>query len=167
MRAKRILAAGLLLATLSGCAGNRNTITTTYQDGRVEVREMSDDGVYYQEAAKALGAVEASVCSNCTPGELIALRSYRAIEVVSGKAFVDRGMNGYELTAKVSGDIKDGLPAIGLLSATRYLAKRPNSVQFNGDGNSYIASEVFGNQNTATIPAFSPPSTTTITNPAP
>lgn len=162
---KRTMVIIVALAMLAACV--QNTVTTSYPDGRVVVQEISDDGIYYQEAARALGVAEKSVCEKCTPGELIALRSYRAIEIISGKAFVDRGMNGYELTAKVSGDLVDVAPTLGLIGAVRYLSKRPSTIAFNGDGNAYVASDIMGSQNAVNIPAFSPPTTTTtITNPA-
>ena len=162
---KRLAVLLVALVLLSGCiTSTTNTRTTQYLDGRVITEEISDDGVYYQEASKFLGAGSSAItCPTCTPGELVAMEAFRTIRVVMGGGFPARGMNGFELAAKVSGDIREGLPAIGLLSAVRYLAKRPNSVQFNGDGNAYNVVDTVGTGNTATIPLFSPPTTTTTT----
>jgi len=154
------------LLLLGGCVltGGNNARTTQHLDGRIVTEEMSDDAIYYQEASKFLGAGSvATNCPTCTPGELVAMEAFRTIRVVMGGGFPARGMNGFELAAKVSGDIKEGLPAIGLISAVRYLAKRPNSVEFNGDGNAYNVVDTVGSSNSTTIPMFSPPTTTTTT----
>ena len=96
---------------LTGCGlvtGPANTITTQHLDGRVVVEEMSDDAVYYQQAARYAEARGKAVdCPGCTAEQRVIVALAAAL---TDKGYVPRGMNGYELAAKVSSDVVSVAP---------------------------------------------------------
>ena len=160
-------------AWLSGAGENKVTTTTIYRQDKtvdrvVVAQELSNDAVYYQEAGKVLASSGgASECKDCTPGEKVALEAFSAIKVVSGKAFVDRGMSGVEALASVGNNVVNHSP-YGIFGFMAYeYAKRPG-VNMSGDNAVYAPFEnhqTGSDGSSVTIPyRYDSPDTTTITD---
>lgn len=143
----------LAALTLSGCVnlfGASNTITTTQVlDPNTQqvievitVEELSDDALYYKTAKEVMLKDATSSCSpNCAPGEAGIIEMSRTLRYVMGKGFVERGMNGYELTRDLGTAAISAAPlGVGMY----YLGKvssKPSSVNFNGSDNEYNYTE--------------------------
>lgn len=169
-RLTAILSLFSTLLTIYGCGG-KSIITQYDTSGRVtSVEKLTVDGsnakaqqAVMMELARpiqceSLGTDSAVACTAINMGRMIA---------AAGGAFeIKRGMNDNETIIATAREIKEGLPIIGLIGSVRYLSKRPNSVQFNGDGNAYLTADPVGQGNTITAPLFSPPTTTTTYPPA-
>jgi len=137
-----------LVMMLAGCAGTNQVTTETFFDERGEpyktvvTQKLSDDGMYYQEAARAVSAGAAGTCApNCAPGELASIEAFRTIRALTGGAFVERGMSGVEAATSVAGAIISQSPAYMLGLGLYKALDRPASVNLNGDGNMYSPAE--------------------------
>jgi hypothetical protein len=162
---QRIIGALLLPFLLAGCGG-KSTITNYDKDGLVtSVEELTIDGAHAKaQQAVMLELAKPIPCEKLETDSAVACTAInmgRMIAAAGGAFEVKRGMNDNEAFVGTVKEIKESLPAVGLLSGVRYLAKRPNSVQFNGDGNAYLSSDPVGQGNVLTAPLFSPPTTIT------
>jgi len=165
-----LVAMAALLTTLTGCArlgGDLNTITTYDRDGRVvAVQTMSDDAVYYDRIANGRTKVDCAGMSFEQCGLLVAIGGLADV----AKGYPARGLNGYELAAKVSGDIVSAVP-YGAIGFVAYEAlKRPGTVNVSGENAVYSTNEThltgndLGDGNGVNIPNDSPPTTIDITD---
>jgi hypothetical protein len=162
-----IFLAVLSAIIFSGCGltGNMNTVTTYDADGRVvDVQEMSDDAVYYDRITKNRTAV------NCTAG--MTFEQCGLLVAIGGlvdvaKGYPARGMNGFELAAKVSGDIVSAVP-YGAIGFVAYEAlKRPGTVNVSGESTystneTHLTGNEMGDGNGIEVPNQSPTTTTTV-----
>lgn len=160
------LIAVLMLTGCAGLTGSQNTITSYDQNGLVtSVQEMSDDAVYYNSIAAGKTKVDCAGYTFEQCGLLVAIGGL--VDVAKG--YPARGMNGYELAAKISGDVVSAVP-YGAIGFVAYEAlKRPATVNVSGENSVYSTNEThltgndMGDGNSVDIPNDSPP-TTTITD---
>ena len=136
------------LFLLSGCFSTNTRTTTTHLkpdgvtiDKIVIEEELSDDALYYQEAGKAIVGKRANSSTVTDPTAQTAIAALDTIQALSGKRFVDRGMNGYEMTRELGGDVVKQTPAIAMGVGLYKLADTPSSIEINGDGNRYDPNE--------------------------
>ena len=166
-----IVATLLCVLMLAGCVelGSMNTLTSYGPDGRVvAVNEMSDDAVYYDRLAAGKTKVDCAGYTFEQCGLLVAIGGL--VDVAKG--YPARGMNGYELAAKISGDVVAAVP-YGAIGFVAYEAlKRPGTVNVSGESvystnETHLTGNDMGDGNGITIPNDSPPTTTTTTVPVP
>lgn len=168
MRIKKMISpVAAMLFLMSSCSmlTVTNTIRTeTFLDEQgnpvrvVVTKEISDDGMYYEQAALAMAADKASCGDNCAPGEAGVIEMAKTMRMLMGKSFVEKGMNGVEAVSTIGGAIVSHSPYYMLGLGLYKALDRPSSVNMNGDNNNYIPNENHwtGNRinddNTFTVP---------------
>ena len=141
MQSTKYLLLIVLILSLSGCLAVKSTITTRYPDGRVVVEELSDDALYYKQAASVINADSAGSCVDCSAEGKVAIEAFKTIRAVTGKQFVERGMNGVEGSVAVGkafiSQTPLGLAVWGLKEAN----ENAGDINMGGDGATYVDSE--------------------------